>query len=567
MTARRLVAMLLALGASGTVTTVPAAAQRLPGQASGSLIRALDLEQRGRNAEAVAAFRDALGSSDMLAALLGLERVYAAMSQSDSLIPIADSLARAHPSETMVQIVRLRVLRYARKPAAATAAFAEWVKKAPSQITPYREYARILLETGDLATADSVIDAAQRLPGADRALAAERARVQSARGEWSRATSSWRGAVENGPHLVPEAAFALGAATGDARDDVRRVLTSAPVTTQARILLAQVELMWGSPAAAWSALAPLSADDPTIAAWREFAERAEGSEAWLPARDAWRAVLGATKCDAETALRATDDAIRGGDPASALATLDAFPCVTSSAATARVAAALRVRALALSGKAAEATAALAALAITDDERRVLTTDIAWAWVRAGDTEKARAMMGDALADDSSGVRGWLAVYEGDIATARSALRESGTPSSDAVRAQAIIARTRADRAPQLGAAFLALARHDSVKAAALFEGATAELPDAAPLLLATAAEIRHARGDASGAVALWQRILDKYGDSADAPPAELALARALLASGDRAGAKAHAEHLILTYQSSALVPQARRLLDTLGGAE
>ncbi|HWE43467.1 MAG TPA: hypothetical protein VG432_13225 [Gemmatimonadaceae bacterium] len=567
MTARRLAALLLISGAAATAAVAPAAAQRLPGRSSGSLIRALDLEQRGRNAEAVAAFRDALGSSDMLAALLGLERVYAAMAQSDSLVPIADSLARAHPSETMVQIVRLRVLRYARKPAAATAAFAEWVQRAPAQITPYREYARILLETGDLATADSVIEAAQRLPGAARALAAERARVQSARGEWSRATSSWRGAVENGPHLVPEAAFALGAAPGDARDDIRRVLAGAPASAEARILLSQLELMWGSPAAAWSALARLRADPPAIAAWREFAERAEGSEAWLPARDAWRAVLGATKCDAETALRATDDAIRGGDAAGALAVLDGFPCAASSPGTARVAAALRVRALARSGKAAEATAALAPLALTDDERRVLTTDLAWAWVRAGDTANARAMMGDALADDSSGVRGWLAVYDGDIATARTALRESGTPSSDAVRAQAIIARTRADRAPQLGAAFLALARHDSVKAAALFEGATAELPDAAPLLLATAAEIRHARGDASGAVALWQRILDRYGDSADAPPAELALARALLASGDRAGAKAHAEHLILTYQSSALVPQARRLLDTLGGAE
>ena len=570
MTRGRLVAMVLTLGASGILGTFSArsaSAQRVPGQSSGSLIRALDLEQRGRNAEAAAAFRDALGGADMLAALLGLERVYAAMSQSDSLIPIADSLARAHRSETMVQIVRLRVLRYARRPAAATAAFAEWARQAPSQITPYREYARILLETGDLATADSVIDAAQRLPGAGRALAAERARVQSARGEWSQAASSWRGAVENGPHLVSEAAFALGAASGDARDDVRRVLTGAPVTTQARILLSQVEMMWGSPAAAWSALAPLPADDPTIAAWREFAERAEGGEAWLPARDAWRAVLGATKCDAETALRAADDALRGGDPAGALATLDGSPRARSSAATGRVAAALRVRALARSGKAAEATAALAPLSLSDDERRVLATDIAWAWVRAGDTEKARAMMGDALADDSTGVRGWLAVYAGDIETARTALRESGTPSSDAVRAQAIIARTRADRAPQLGAAFLALARRDSATAAALFESATTELPDAAPLLLATAAEIRHARGDVSGAIALWQRIIDRYGESADAPQAELALARALLASGDRAGAKAHAEHLILTYQGSALVPQARRLLETLGGAE
>ena len=568
MTAPRVIGLLaLALGSAIAGFAPAASAQRMPGQSSGSLIRALDLEQRGRNAEAAAAFRDALGSADMLAALLGLERVYATMSRSDSLIPIADSLARAHPTETMVQIVRLRVFLYAHKPALAKAAFAEWAKRTPSQITPYREFARLLLEGGDLATADSVISAAQRLPGADRALAAERARVQSARGEWSQATLSWRGAVENGPHLVPEAAFALGAATGDARDDIRRALAAAPITVQSRILLSQLESMWGSAAAAWSALAPLRADDPTIAAWRDFAGQAEGSEAWLPARDAWRAVLAATKCDAETALRATDDAIRGGDPVGALATLDSFPCAASSAATARVASALRVRALALSGNAAAATAALAPLSLSDDERRVLTTDIAWAWVRAGDTERARTMMGDALDEDSTGVRGWLAVYDGDIATARTALRESGTPSSDAVRAQAIIARTGADRAPQLGAAFLALARRDSTRAAALFESATTELPDAAPLLLATAAEIRHARGDVTGAIALWQRIVDKYGASPDAPPAELALARALLASGDRAGAKAHAEHLILTYTSSALVPQARRLLDTLGGAD
>ena len=571
MSARRVVrAAAFALGTSALLAALPArpvGAQQVPGRSSGALIRALDLEQRGRNDEAAAAFRDALGSSDMLAALLGLERVYATMSRSDSLVPIADSLARAHPSETMVQIVRLRVLLYARRPAAAKAAFAEWARRSPSEITPYREYARLLLDAGDLAGADSVIAAAQRLPGAERALAAERARVQSARGEWSQATLSWRGAVENGPHLVPEAAFALGAATGDARDDIRRALAAAPVTTQARLLLSQVELMWGSTPAAWSALAPLQASGATIAAWREFAERAEGSEAWLPARDAWLAILGASKCDAETALRASDDAIRGGDAAGALATLESYPCAAAGAATAHVAAALRVRALALSGKAAEATAALAPLTLAEDERRVLATDIAWSWVRAGEVERARAMMGDALDDDSTGVRGWLAVYAGDLATARSALRAVGAASSDAVRAQAIIARTHTDRAPQLGAAFLALARRDSTKAAALFEAATTELPDAAPLLLATAAEIRHAGGDGTGAIALWQRIVDRYGDSPDAPPAELALARALLASGDRAAAKAHAEHLILTWQSSALVPQARRLLDTLGGAE
>ena len=558
-----------ALGAfSAAASAHPCQAQIvLQPSAQSSLIRGLDLEQRGRNAEAVVAFRSALGSEDMMAALLGLERVYAAMSQSDSLVPIADSIARAHPTDALVQIVRLRVLLYAHRPARATAGFAEWVNRAPGQITPYREYARLLLEAGNLPLADSVISAARPLPGADRALAAERARVQAARGEWAQAAMSWRGAVERGPQLVAEAAFALGEATGDARDDVRHVLGEAPVSSQPRMLLSQLEMTWGSPAAAWSALASLSPQPPVVAAWRDFATRAEAMEAWLPARDAWRAVLTSTTCDPETVLRATDDAVRGGDPASALAIIDAAPCATDNPRVASVAGALRVRALAQSGDAPGATAALAKLSLPDDQRRVLTTDVAWAWVRAGDIAKARAFMGDALADDTTGVRGWLALYEGDVATARTALREPGTPSSDAVRAQAIIARTRSDRAPQLGAAFLALARRDSAQASQLFEAATAELPDAASLLLSTAAEIRAAKGDRTGAIALWQRILDRYGDSADAAPAELALARALLASGDRTGAKAHAEHLILTWQNSALVPQARRLLETLGGAE
>lgn len=541
-----------------------ARAQATFGASTPALVRGMDFEQRGRNRDAVAAYRDALRSPDFLAALLGMERAFAAMSQSDSLIPIADSVARAHPSETLVQIVRLRVLLYARRPAAATAAFAEWARRSPKQITPYREYARLLLDASNLPAADSVITAGWRLPGGDRALAVERARVQAARGEWMPAATSWRGVVENGPQRVAEGAFALGEASGMARDDIRAVLSAPPLSAQPRMLLAQLEMMWGSAAAAWSALAPLSANASTIAAWRDFGERAEAGEAWLPARDAWRAVIAATTCEPETALRATDDALRGGDAVAALAILDGSRCASESASTSRVATALRVRALALAGRAPEATAALASLSLSDEERRILTTDVAWAWVRSGDTGKARAMMGDALEDDTTGVRGWLALYEGDVATARTALRETRTPSSDAVQAQAIIARTRADRAPQLGAAFLALARHDSAGAATLFEAATTELPDAASVLLATAGEIRAGRGDITAAMALWRRIVADYGGSPDAPRAELALARALLAKGDQAGARAHAEHLILTYASSAFVPQARRLLDTLG---
>ncbi|HEX8851739.1 MAG TPA: hypothetical protein VF761_19585 [Gemmatimonadaceae bacterium] len=556
----RIASVVIALGA--LATAAPARGQGT----SAALIRGMDLEQRGQNREAAAAFREALHSSDLIPALLGMERAYAAAGLSDSAFVVADSLAKAHPAETMIQIVRVRSALYAHRPEAAAAAFVEWVRAAPGQVAPYREYAQLLLEAGRLASADSVIAAAQRVPGAARTLAAERARIEGSRGDWAGAARDWRAAVENGEHLLPAASFALGEAGAASRDAIRSALLSAPVSPRARALLAELELAWGSPGEAWSALASLFPDSATAQAWSAFAERAEAAEAWIPAREAWRAVLG-VECEGEMLLRAANASLLGGDPRTALTLLDGSRCQPRGENMRQVAGALRVRAYAALGKPNEATAALAGLTLDDDQRRILTRDVAWAWVRSGDVGKAKALMGDALADDTTGVRGWLALYEGDLATARRALRESGTPSTDAVRALAILARTRAERSPALGAGFLALARGDTNTAVAKLEGAATDLGDAAPALLATAAELRADHGDVEGAITLWQRIVEKWERSAEAPNADLALARALLARGDAAGAKARAEHLILTYPSSALVPQARRVLDLIASGE
>ncbi|NUR19663.1 MAG: hypothetical protein HOQ12_09050 [Gemmatimonadaceae bacterium] len=554
-------------GAGIALAALAAIALPAAGQGTVSpLIRGMDLEQRGQNREAAAAFREALGTPDLVPALLGMERAYAAVGQSDSAFVVADSLAKAHPGETMVQIVRLRSALYAHKPAAAAAAFADWVKAAPAQIAPYREYTQLLLEAGRLAGADSVIAAAGKIPGAARTLAAERARVEGSRGDWDAAARDWRIAVENGAHLMPAASFALGEAGAASREGIRNALLAAPVSPGARELLAELELAWGSPSAAWTALSSLFPDSAASAAWSSFAERAEASEAWLPAREAWRAVLGVA-CEGDVMLRAANASLQGGDARTALSLLENGRCQPRSAGSQRVAGALRVRAYAALGRPAEATAALVALTLTDEQRRVLDRDVAWAWVRSGDIGKAKAMMGDALDEDTTGVRGWLALYEGDLATARRALRESGTPSTDAVRALAILARTRAERSPALGAGFLALARGDTNTAVAKLEAAAGELGEAAPALLATSADLRAAHGDVEGAMSLWLRIVEKWERSAEAPNAELALARALAARGDAAGAKVRAEHLILTYPSSALVPQARRVLDTLASGE
>jgi TolA-binding protein len=80
-------------------------------------------------------------------------------------------------------------------------------------------------------------------------------------------------------------------------------------------------------------------------------------------------------------------------------------------------------------------------------------------------------------------------------------------------------------------------------------------------LLSTAAQVEAARKNDAEAIALWRRIVEKEGDTPEAPQAELEWARLLRRTGDNPGAAEHLEHMILTYTKSALIPQARRELE------
>jgi hypothetical protein len=108
-------------------------------------------------------------------------------------------------------------------------------------------------------------------------------------------------------------------------------------------------------------------------------------------------------------------------------------------------------------------------------------------------------------------------------------------------------------------------RGDSAVAVDLFVAAAAEVTEAAPLMLNTAARIAAGRPDSTGqsprAVAIWERIVNEYPTSPEAAEADLEWARVLRRKGDNAGAVARLEHLLLTYPQSALAPQARRELD------
>jgi predicted Zn-dependent protease len=534
---------------------------RAQAQQGGLSMKALELEQAGKWREALAAYRLAVDES-LTASVLGIERVYDQLGKRDSILPLIDSLIAKRPRETMLRTVQLRTLSYLHRNEAAAAAFERWVQLGPREPAPYREYARLLLDNGRAATADTILQRAQRVLGSTRDFTIEMAQLRAATGLWELSAQSWREALVTAPYMDQAAVFSLFPTPDSLRGAVREAFRAPPLQVESRRALALLELRWSSARAGWLALRELPPSDDAVKAWTDYGDEAEASGAWLVARDAFAAAL-AQKPSRELAVRAANDALSGGEPASAVALLEPYAAATDADA-ARSVLPVRVRALSALGRANEAEALIAASAShLDSLARVrLVRMAAWGWVRAGDLARARAALGNvADGDDEDRTMGWIALYEGDLRTARRILKRTSETNPELLLALALLGRTRADSAPEVGSAFLALARGDSTAAIAKLETAAQATPDAGALMLAAAARIVAARKDDSTAVGLWQRIASNYASAPEAAEAELEWARVLRRRGDLAGAVQRLEHMILTYPRSALVPQARRELD------
>lgn len=527
--------------------------------------KALELESAGKYKEAAPLFRTALNTQSAVSALLGLERVYAELGWSDSLLAPLDTLIRRYPKETVYRSVQLRTLQSLGREDQLHVAIDRWVKEVPGDPSPYREYARLLLQRGLTASADSVIRQARQALGSTSDLQLEIAQLRAAMGLWEESAQAWRLALATSPYLEQAAIYALMPTPVGTRSAVRQVLLATPVDVTARRALAGLEMGWGSPTDGWVALKDLPPDSASAAAWTDFATRAEGEERWPLARDALVAALHWRRTP-ELTLRAANAAVRAADPGTALALLPVDAPVTDSARAARTTVPLQARALAMIGRpgAAERLVDRYDRWFTPGTRTTLTRAVALGWVRSGDMARARASLSGAGTEgDSSDAAGWLALYEGNLRTARVLLRTSTETTPELASALAIIARIHADSAPALGKAFLLLARNDTVGAATAFAEAAERQAsgDATSILLATAAQLRAALRDDAQAMVLWRRIVEQQSTTPEAPSAELEWARALRRHGDTAGAAVRLEHLILTYPQSALVPQARRELD------
>ncbi len=573
MRAASALALLLALSAT---RGLPLAAQ------DAELAAALELERQGRPREAAEGFGRVLAAQpDHVVALLGLERTLQATDGLERIFAFVNRALAARPDEAVAHGIALRSLAALGRDEALALAAERWIAAAPEATDPYREWAFLVAQRGDLAAAQGILERGQSSIGG-AALQPELAQLAVASGRWVDAARHWHAAVRANASYLSAAGLTLSQAREAQRPAVLQLLMGELGDTTARWIAADVLVGWGRAGEAWALLdatlpsAPLDA----IAMLRRFADRLrlvatpEGARARGYAYErlaalhsgaaAQRARIDAARAFAEAGDRTAAERLLGEiarDPSDA-------PPGTGAALAALVGL------MADAGRVADAERSLEQWrgTIPESEQEQLRRRIAWAWVREGAFNHADTLLGPDSTVEAEALRGWLALFRGDLGGAVERFREAGPftgSREEATRrtvAAALAQRLGAAEAPRVGQAFHALERGDTAAAVGRFREAADGFAAAGGRgdLLAFAGQLALWSGD-KRADALFTAALAADSIGPAAPVAELGLAELAWHAGDAESARRRLERLILAYPASAVVPEARRLLDRVRG--
>src|SRR5213080_3951946 len=537
------------------------------GQAIG---QGFELERAGQYQRAATVYFTTLrGEPTNLAALLGLERVLPSLSRLPELLPAAQRAVAASPGNAALRAVLLRTYVALNEPDSARAVAQRWTAEQPRAEAPYREWAIALEDVHRFDEARQVFLFGRRALGRPGVFGIELGELLERVGEWEGAAREWAAALSEAPAQLPSAASSLAEAPAEQRERIVRAVLAADPNTLERRLAAELLLGWGQPERAWSVFAPTVAEPSADAATalRRFADLANGGNT----ADARRA-----RAEAARAFLGAGDRVAARRELAQVAADSTAPPDAQALAQSAL-----VEALIDDGQLSEAATRLGAESrLSEDDRAALRLKLARARIQRGELDLADSVL---LADssvDALALRGWVALYSGDMKEAQEMFRAAGPYAGDRRDATersgvlALLQQLPGDRFPELGSALLLLARGDSARAVQSLRLAAARLETrgsggegrADILLLAGRVAVRLDALQQQTALTLFAEVAGTPGKSAAAPAAELEWARLLLRQLKTAEAIAHLEHLILAYPESAVVPEARRELERAKGA-
>jgi tetratricopeptide (TPR) repeat protein len=544
--------------------------------------QAFELERRGDLSGAAAAYRALLaGNPADLTALLGLERCLTASGRVEEMIPEVRTALASAPAPTLY-LLALRVWADAGLPDSMRTVAERWAATETDREVPYRAWGDLLLQRRDLAGARRAYTAGREAVGRPEILSAELAQVAQLEGDFVAAAREWLLAQRLSPGYRGAAVAGLAQAPARQRDEVRRALAE-PAQPEGLGIAALVALKWDDPAGgvellrrALTLIGPRGGADlatqftadvralGTVEARRALgeglellAERRSGAPAARTRLEAARAYAEAGEVGAARRMldRIAGDTAAGGELA-AQAARTLFEVQLAEGALADAAATLAAR----------------GAAFPVEDRAAMRLRLARGWMRQGRLDESERLVAGDSTVEGLAVAGRVALLRGRLAAARELFRLAGPFAGTRGEATArtallaLIQPIRVDSLPALGEAFVALERGDTTGAVTALDQVAGALPPAegGASLALYAAELTVALGGADGERRL--RAVAASGIPATAAAAELDLGRLLVALGRPSEAVAQLEHLILTYPGSALLPEARRLLDRARGA-
>jgi tetratricopeptide (TPR) repeat protein len=400
-------------------------------------------------------------------------------------------------------------------------------------------------------------------------------------GDWRAGVGEWRAAVRINPQYLMAASASLGRAPEAEREELlRRLLEDAEEPT-AQWLAADLLARWGRGDEGWVLLDQSLPEDrrQAVMLLRRFVATAgevSGPEAARARGFALERLAGmATGAEADRlrldAARAFADA---GSPESAQRLLSGIRTTDSGRGGVETAGTL-IGVLADAGQVARADSLYREWAerLPGSQRDAIEARLAAGWLAVGSLERAEQVLGDDSTVAALALRGWIALFRGNLTDAAERFRAAGPTTGsrdDATRRAAAlvtIERVSRERFPELGEAELAVYQGDTARGVALLERAANELPpvEGRADLLARAGMLAARSGATQAALRLLPAALAADSAGPAAPGAEFALASLYADLGRDALAAQHLEHLILTRSGSAVIPLARRLLDRVRG--
>jgi hypothetical protein len=549
--------------------------------AQDAVTRALEFERRGEFAAAATVWRSVLQATPGdLPALVGLERVLTPLGRLHEMTGAVQAATAAGPSPGGYGVA-IRVWTAARQPDSARVAVEQWAALEPTNEMPYQEWGIAAYSARDRSSAKAAYLLGRAKLGRPDAMAAELGQIAVAEADYAAAAREWSLAIRRVAGYRSTAISLLSQVPPAGRDALLQELGRGGGLIGER-LAATLLSRWGEPLAGARRLAAaLPSQGPdAVDALQEALDELSGrlSVDQFLARAMLLELL-ADRSSGPQRARVRLDAAQayadGGDQNAArrvLALLAGDP--TANGALSASATSTLVGVLVDEGGLEEADRRFSELAplLGADDRQRLGLRLAQGWITGGRLGRADSLLAADSTVEALAVRGRIALYRGDLDQARKMLREAGpftgerAAATDRIVVLSVLQLLEADSFPALGHAFYRLELRDSTTAAAALEQLALTLPPdhgGAELLL-LAGRVRGGTGQVAEAERLYRATVS-MAIPASSAAAEFALADLLLRAGKKDQAILALEHLLVTWPTSAVVPQARRLLDVARG--